>query len=131
MAFLGKIQWFFQHNSFQACWCLKFASHHVKIHLSYCRLHCKICRRTKIPYLYIIYERPKWLGPRFLRKWLNIFQISFAQKQIMNCLQDLMFLDFAFSPRGACPSPSKFWPPGGVPVQKPPLLAMNATLRLQ
>ena len=54
-----------------------------------------------------IYEWPKWLGPRFLRKWLNRFQISLAQKQIRNCLQDYMFLDFSFSPRGACPSPLK------------------------
>ena len=57
-------------------------------------------------YIYLdIYEWPKWLGNRFLRKWLNRFQIPLAQKQIGSCLQDHMFLDFSFSPRGAYPSP--------------------------
>ena len=33
--------------------------------------------------------------------------MALAQKQVRNCLQDYMFLDFSFSPRGACPSPLK------------------------
>ena len=61
-------------------------------------------------------ERPKWLGPRFLRKWLNTFWIFLAHRQIQSCLQDYMFLYFALSPREACPSPLKFLPPGGAPV---------------
>ena len=31
-------------------WSLKYASHHIKIQLSYCRLYCKNCRRMKISY---------------------------------------------------------------------------------
>ena len=50
-----------------------------------------------------------------------------SQRLIESCPQDHMFLDFEYSPRGPCPSPSKFWPPGGAPVWKPPLSADKQT----
>ena len=50
-------------------WCLKFASHHVKIHLSYCRLHSEKCRRRKIPYG-IIWWKPLWAGHLRVWEWM-------------------------------------------------------------
>ena len=49
----------------------------------------------------------------------EIFQITLSQKQIRNCLQDYMFLDFSFSPRGACPRSFKLQNRGDIYVIKP------------
>ena len=53
----------------------------------------------------IIDERPKWACHTFLEKWLNRFGNFWYQIESMNVLRVNYGLDFAFSPRGPCPSP--------------------------
>ena len=49
-------------------------------------------------------ERGKWIPHRFLRNWLNRCPICWCQFLKMDVPHVVMFLDFANSPRGTCPS---------------------------
>ena len=63
--------------------------------------------QPSLQYLYIIYERPKWTIPTFLRKRLNRSGRFWYQIKSMDVLRVICGLDFAYSPRGPRPSPLK------------------------
>ena len=69
------------------------------------------------------------MKPFFEEMAKQIAKIFLPGSDIINPVVTMLFWTGS-TPRVTRPSPSKFWPPGGVPVQNPPLLAMNATLRL-
>ena len=60
---------------------------------------------TILRHLYIIYERPKWTCHTFfLEKWLNRFGNFWYHIESTRVSRVNYGLDFAFSPRGPCPS---------------------------
>ena len=70
------------------------------------------------------------MKPFFEQMAKQIAQIFWPDSDINTPVVTMLFWTSS-APRVTRPSPSKFWPPGGVPISKPPLLAEKETLLIR